>query len=59
MLYDLVKTKFRFLQSSENKMDTSLRKHPFLLTLRRWGHFARKRNVPSGEERGETDVFAG
>ena len=35
----------------------SLRKHPFLLALRRWGHFAR--NVPSGEERGETDVFAG
>ena len=29
----------------------SLRKHPFLLALRRWG--------PSGEERGETDVFAG
>ena len=35
----------------------SLRKHPFLLALRRWGRFAR--NVPSGEERGETDVFAG
>ena len=33
----------------------SLRKHPFLLALRRWGRFAR--NVPSGEERGETDVF--
>ena len=33
----------------------SLRKHPFLLALRRWGHF----NVPSGEERGETYVFAG
>ena len=27
----------------------SLRKHPFLLALRRWGR----------EERGETDVFAG
>ena len=25
--------------------------------LRRWGRFAR--NIPSGEERGETDVFAG
>ena len=39
----------------------SLRKHPFLLALRRWGRFARRnaRNVPSGEERGETDVFAG
>ena len=35
----------------------SLRKHPFLHALRRWGRFAR--NVPSGEERGETDVFAG
>ena len=32
----------------------SLRKHPFLLALRRWGRF-----VLSGEERGETDVFAG
>ena len=31
-----------------------LRKHPFLLALRRWGRF-----VPNGEERGETDVFAG
>ena len=31
-----------------------LRKHPFLLALRRWGRF-----VASGEERGETDVFAG
>ena len=35
----------------------SLRKHPFLLALRHLGRFAR--NVPSGEERGETDVFAG
>ena len=35
----------------------SLRKYPFLLALRLWGRFAR--NVPSGEERGETDVFAG
>ena len=38
----------------------SLRKHPFLLALRRlrrWGRFAR--NVPSDEERGETDVFVG
>ena len=34
-----------------------LRKHPFLLALRRRGRFARK--VPSGEEREETDVFAG
>ena len=43
----------------------SLRKHPFLLALRRWGRFRAKerrsstRNVTSGEERGETDVFAG
>ena len=35
----------------------SLRQHPFLLALCRWERFAR--NVPSGEERGETDVFAG
>ena len=33
----------------------SLRKHPFLLALRRCGRFARF----SDEERGETDVFAG
>ena len=36
----------------------SLRKHPFLLALRRWGRSS-ARNVPSDEERGETDVFAG
>ena len=36
----------------------SLRKHPFLLALHRWGRFAR-RNIPRYEERGETDVFAG
>ena len=35
----------------------SLRKHPFLLALRRRGRFAQ--NVPGGEERGETDVFPG
>ena len=35
----------------------SLRKHPFLLALRRWGRFAQ--NIPSSEEPGETDVFAG
>ena len=39
------------LQSAEF---SSLRKHPFLLALRRWGRY-----VPSGEERGATDVFAG
>ena len=38
----------------ENNTRSSLRKHPFLLSLRRRGRF-----VPSGEERGETDVFAG
>jgi len=37
---------------------SSLRKHPFLLALRRWGRSS-ARNVPSGEERGETDIFAG
>ena len=36
----------------------SLRKHPFPLALRRWGR-SRVGNVPSGEERGETDVVAG
>ena len=35
----------------------NLQKHPLLLALRRWRRFAP--NVPSGEERGETDVFAG
>ena len=35
----------------------SLRKHRFLLALRRRGRFAR--NVPIDEERGETDVVAG
>ena len=39
---------------------SSLRKRPFLLSLRRWGRFARRkrktRNVPSGEEGGETDA---
>ena len=35
----------------------SLRKHPFLFALRRWACFVW--NVPSGEEQGETDVFAG
>ena len=39
-------------------IESSLRKHPFLLALRRWARFARK-NVPSYEERGQTDVFAG
>ena len=37
----LNKVKFR-------RFPFSLRKHPFLLALRRWGRFAR--NVPSGEE---------
>ena len=36
----------------------SLRKHPFLLARRRCGRSS-ARNVHSGEERGETDVFAG
>ena len=40
----------------------SLRKQPFLLAPRRWGRFVRKnvsRNVPNGEERGETAIVAG
>ena len=42
----------------------SLRKNPFLLALRRWGvshggTCSSARKVPSGEEQGETDVFAG
>ena len=42
---------------SRNESQNSLRKHPFLLALRRRGSSAR--NVPIDEERGETDVFAG
>ena len=42
--------------------DFSLRKHPFLLALRRWGRFAflraKRPQRRSREERGETDVFA-
>ena len=34
-----------------------IKKRRYYLFFRRWGRFAR--NVPSGEERGETDVFAG
>ena len=45
----------------KSEIVASLRKHPLLLALRRWGRFARRnaRNVPIGEEQGETDVFAG
>ena len=49
MLQKICRQSFRYVTFS-------LRKYPFLLALRRWGRFAR--NVPSGEERGETDVFA-
>ena len=38
--------------------ENRLRKHPFLLALRRWGRSS-ARNVPCSEERGETVVFAG
>ena len=38
---------------------SSLRKRPFLLALRRWRRKRKTRNVPSREEGGETDVFAG
>ena len=40
-----------------HKKTENTRKQPLLLALRRWGRFAR--NVLSGEERGETTVFAG
>ena len=43
-----------YSQLSE-KAEGCLRKHPLLLAFRRWERFAR--NVPSGEERGETVVF--
>ena len=46
-----------FFKWRVNGHTSSLRKHPFLFALRRWGRFAR--NVPGGEEHGETDVFAG
>ena len=52
-------------QERVRRSSGSLRKHPFLLALHRWGRFVRRnvcdsaRNVPSGEERGEMDVFAG
>ena len=48
-------TKYELPQ--KRQLGSSLRKHQFLLALCRWGRFAR--NVPSGEVRGETDVFAG
>ena len=55
----------QFSRFSYSLFNDSLRKHPFLLALCRWGCFARRngrssvQNVPSGEERGETDVFVG
>ena len=53
-----ISTRLRCIFQISNVMVlVSLRKHPFLLALRRWRRVAR--NVPSGEERGETDVFAG
>ena len=53
-----ISTRLRCIfQISNVRVLVSLRKHPFLLALRRWGRVAQ--NVPSGEERGETDVFAG
>ena len=71
-LIQVVTIKVSF-STSENQMGKSLRrddfcslrKHPFLLALRSWGRWSLSRrrssarNVPSGEERGETDVFAG
>ena len=46
----LIKTSTISFKLEQGTKNHSLRKHPFLLTLRRWGRF---------EERGETDVFAG
>ena len=43
--------------SQPARRGASLRKDPFPLALCRWGRFAR--TVPSGEKRGETDLFAG
>ena len=43
--------------SQPARRGASLRKDTFPLALRRWGRFAR--TVPSGEKRGETDLFAG
>ena len=48
-----ISTRLRcILQISNVRVLVSLRNHPFILALRRWGRVAR--NVPSGEERGET-----
>ena len=47
----------RFVHPNDRR-NHSLRKHPFFLALRRWGRSS-ARNVPSYEERGQTDVFAG
>ena len=64
--FKIMKTDFQkclnnFLSNDRSNLQLycldSLRKHPFLLALRRWERFAR--NVPSGEERAETDVFEG
>ena len=58
MKVQTTKNCYRFVfYNNIDSFDLSLRKHPFLLALRRWERFAR--NVPGGEERGETDVFAG
>ena len=48
-----ISTRLRCIfQISNVRVLVSLRNHPFILALRRWGRVAR--NVPSGEERGET-----
>ena len=55
------KKKARQTTCHSNKESTpinSLRVQPFLIAPRRQGRFAR-RNVISGEEQGETAVFAG
>ena len=56
-IFDLWWNKYWEMENWKMHITGNLRKHPLLLALRRWGRFAP--NVPSGEARGETGVFAG
>ena len=56
-IFDLWWNKYWEMENWKMHITGNLRKHPHLLALRRWGRFAP--NVPSGEARGETGVFAG
>jgi len=49
----LVSREARALILDNEEITSSLRKHPFLLALRRWGRFKRPRTSP------ETGVFEG